>query len=186
MWKPPNSEDNFIHEHFKKVFPFIFFSFFDFLNIIKGSDKNSNRPLPEFRDYEFENQILEFSFITEYNFLDFRDGNNVFTPYFMGGLGVFRYNSLVPGQSGIGSFNVSIPFGIGIKYAISRNVNCTIETGTRDTFTDLIDGVSAEVEPRFPGTNHFTDDWYYYTSISFTYLFHTINCPDDAPMMREK
>lgn len=160
---------------------FSFKSNITFLNT-KGSDDISDRPLPEYRQYAFSTQILELSGVAEYNFLDFREGSNVFTPYFMGGLAFYRFNSQIEDEDGVGQYGLSIPFGMGLKYAISRNMNASLEAGTRATFTDMIDGVSEDTDPDIPGTNQYTGDWYYYINLSITYLFHTIDCPDDAPM----
>ena len=37
---------------------------------------------------------------------------------------------------------ISIPFGIGVKYALSDKINLGLEMGARRTFTDFLDDVS--------------------------------------------
>ena len=40
-------------------------------------------------------------------------------------------------------FQIAIPFGVGIKYAIDQNWSIGIEYGLRKTFTDYIDDCSS-------------------------------------------
>ena len=43
-------------------------------------------------------------------------------------------------------FLLSIPFGIGVRYKLSRKVDIGFEVGYRYTFTDLLDGVSGNYQ----------------------------------------
>ena len=86
------------------------------------------------------------------------------TPYVFGGLAVFRFNPythdaahqkvflkpLSTEGQGLDGYNlepysltqVAIPFGGGIKYALTDNIRVGAEVGIRKTFTDYLDDVS--------------------------------------------
>jgi hypothetical protein len=49
---------------------------------------------------------------------------------------------LVEGREKYSRFQFAIPFGIGFKYSLSRNISIGAEFGARYTFTDYIDDVS--------------------------------------------
>ncbi|MGB0523728.1 MAG: DUF6089 family protein [Flammeovirgaceae bacterium] len=43
-------------------------------------------------------------------------------------------------------FLISIPFGVGVRYKLSKKVDIAFEAGFRYTFTDLLDGVSGNYQ----------------------------------------
>ena len=92
---------------------------------------------------------------------------NHFTPYLFGGAGVFHFNPYAYTPSGEKVFlqplstegeglpeypsrkvykltQFALPFGGGIKYAISNSVIISAEVGFRKLFTDYLDDVSEE------------------------------------------
>lgn len=124
---------------------------------ISGSDKNFDEY--KFRNLDFTSNIYEFSNVMEFNFLPF--GSNVlskdFTSYVMMGLGVFYHNpkSMLNGEvhelrklhtegqaKRYSTVQISIPFGGGVKYNLSKNWMIGFELGWRKTFTDYLDDVS--------------------------------------------
>jgi hypothetical protein len=42
------------------------------------------------------------------------------------------------------TFAFAIPFGLGVKYALSDRINLGLELGARPTFTDFLDDVSGD------------------------------------------
>jgi hypothetical protein len=90
--------------------------------------------------------------------------NIKWTPYFFGGVAVFKFNPYTFDENnektylqplstegqGIEGYSVkpykltqlSLPFGGGIKYAFSDRVRLGVELGIRKTFTDYLDDVS--------------------------------------------
>jgi len=180
------------------------------------------------RNLSFRSYILEGSLRAEFNFFPFsmRDDHYVWTPFIFGGLGFFAYNpkayysdpfsgesdwyELQPlGTEGQGSplapertpytlKQLSMPFGIGIKYHPSKSFTFSAEYGFRKTWTDYIDDVSttyvdnaqlayymgdltagladrsAEVEPGYVNAagikrgDDSLDDWYAYFNVSVT------------------
>jgi hypothetical protein len=101
----------------------------------------------------------------EFNFLPYITGDDkkVFSPYLFIGLALFHFNPQANlnnqwydlqavGTEGQGSFayksdrykltQVSVPFGAGIKYSVSKRLCIGAEWGLRKTYTDYLDDVS--------------------------------------------
>ena len=137
-----------------------------FIGSIQGDDSYSTVGAHKQRNLNFKSKINEASAILEFNFLDYELGNEKrrFSPYIFAGLGVFQFQPL-------GEFNgnwealqplstegqglprgaskkkykltqLSIPFGIGVRTHLSKNIGLSIEWGMRKTFTDYLDDVS--------------------------------------------
>lgn len=142
-----------------------------FYGTIKGDDASTTSFAQQQRNLHFKSTVMEFSVQGEFNFLDYRMGNDnhPFTPYLFLGAGVFRHS---PRAQLIGSWvdlqplstegqgtvlnnrkpykltQISIPFGIGVKTNLAKRVGLSIEWGLRKTFTDYLDDVSGRyVDP---------------------------------------
>ncbi|MES2287327.1 MAG: DUF6089 family protein [Bacteroidota bacterium] len=137
-----------------------------FFGSIEGQDSFSNSPAQQQRNLHFKSNIAELSAQLEFNFLNYAigDDDQLFSPYVFFGLAGFKFNpqaqidnnwvDLQPlGTEGQGLPNgatkrkyklvdVSIPFGIGIKANLSKNIGISLEWGIRKTFTDYLDDVS--------------------------------------------
>lgn len=139
-------------------------------NLLFGSIQADDAISPDLsqqqRNLNFSSKITEFSGQLEFNFLDYEIGNErrKFTPYIFAGLGVFKFNPIatygnykftlqpmgtegqgLPGGASKKKYRLtqmSIPFGVGIKTNLSKNIGLTIEWGMRKTFTDYLDDVS--------------------------------------------
>ncbi|MFT4663145.1 MAG: opacity protein-like surface antigen [Polaribacter sp.] len=132
---------------------------------ISGDDVNSKDEGRESRNLSFKSGVTELAITGEFNILGYQPYNltRPFSPYVFAGVAVYRFNpkaelddkwyELQPlgteGQNLSGSdksaYNltqVSIPFGIGAKYALNDTWNIGIELGSRYTFTDYLDDVS--------------------------------------------
>ena len=140
------------------------------LGSISGSDANSTELRNRIRNLDFRSHMFEGSLIAEFNLLGYqpRGHEKMFSPYIFVGIGVFNFNPYtthfdpnLDGQraylrdlntegQGSGTFSnrapyattqVSIPMGVGFKYAINSNLTLGIEVGFRPTFTDYLDDV---------------------------------------------
>lgn len=139
-------------------------------NILVGSleahDEFSPSAAQNQRNLNFRSPLQELSGQLEFNFLDYMIGNEKkkFTPYIFIGLAVFQFSpkgqlgnnwvNLQPlgteGQGLVGGASkkkykltqMSLPFGVGVKANLSKNIGLTIEWGMRKTFTDYLDDVS--------------------------------------------
>ena len=179
------------------------------------------------RGLNFTSNINDFSFIAEFNFLEYYTGNpkkNV-SPYLFGGVSLFFYKTFTkvgdelvdlgdyetegPADPDEKWYNkmfakgvpvsVSIPFGFGVKFALSRHMAAAVEWSMHKTFTDYIDDVAKEYPEQHAlyttadGTSYdLTDptgnylagqqrgnssfkDWYGMARVSLTWKF---NLPD--------
>ena len=127
------------------------------------------------RELNFTSKIHDLSFVAEFNFWEYYTGNpkrNV-SPYIFGGISVFYYtvftdvgDTLVDlsdhkteplptdpkwydkafGKTS--PIGISIPFGMGVKFALSRRMAGTVEWRMQKTFTDYLDDVGTVYLPR--------------------------------------
>ena len=133
--------------------------------ILAGDDAKAKKDLQQQRNLSFRSNLIEGSIVGEFNILGYQPYNlaRPFSPYLFAGVAFFNFNpkaeyqdewiALQPlgteGQNLADSEKApykktkfSIPFGIGVKYALSDTWNIGVELGIRKTFTDYIDDVS--------------------------------------------
>ncbi|PRY06024.1 outer membrane protein with beta-barrel domain [Pontibacter ummariensis] len=143
------------------------------------------RPFHAYRLARLSLTLLEVSGGMEYNFLDYYDMSQSprVSPYvFVGVAGVLHNVRLyvdpdtAPFSEAFNSkITVAVPFGVGVKYALSKHWNLGLEFGARKLFTDQLDRLSEEDEKKW--ANPYDKDWYYYNGISLSYTFYRTNCP---------
>lgn len=133
---------------------------------LEAYDADSKDPLQQRRNLGFRTNLFEASAVLEINFLKFRSldrkDDHLWTPYVMVGLAYFHFNpqavlddtwyDLQPlGTEGQGSSAggdpykldvMSIPFGAGLKFALTDRLDLGVEWGLRRTYTDYLDDVS--------------------------------------------
>ena len=128
---------------------------------VAGADSLSDKPELRARNLSFQSKITEFSVLGEYNIFNLSQIR--WTPYVFAGLALFHFDPYTYDEAGIQTYlkplategqglpgypnaysltQFSIPFGGGIKYAISEKVHLGVEAGLRKTFTDYLDDVS--------------------------------------------
>jgi Domain of unknown function (DUF6089) len=194
---------------------------------ISGNDKtNTTAKGVEFRNLNFKSVVTELQLGFEYNLLDLSERS--LTPYIFGSVAVFDFNPFTTDSGGRKTFlqplgtegqglpqypnrkkykttQFSIPFGGGVKLALSEKLLIGVEVGLRKTFTDYLDDVSTTyvdeitllaargpkaVElayrgdevggPAYPadGSQRGGEkfkDWYYFTGIRVSYLLPSSN-----------
>jgi hypothetical protein len=136
---------------------------------IMGDDSQSDDDDQLVRNLNFKNKLMEFSGVVEFNFFDYRINHNkqFFSPYVFLGLAVLKHKPMAEYQGkyvelqplateGQGTSldpdrkkkykltQITIPFGIGAKLNLARNVGLSFEWGMRKTFTDYLDDVSKQ------------------------------------------
>ncbi len=166
------------------------------LGQLSGSESKSKEPVAAVRNASFKSNITEVSIMGEYNFINYRHKKQLvkFSPYLTGGLALFTTGSPtvvsnstpenVKNGGGTGVIGVAIPFGLGLKFILSKNWNLGTEFVARKTFTDYIDGIStAQMNIAQTGTkstgNPLDSDWYFYTGVSLSYTIIKVKCPQD-------
>jgi Domain of unknown function (DUF6089) len=116
-----------------------------------------------FRNLRFNTNIWEAQLAIEYNILDIEERG--FTPYGFAGIAAFHFNpysrdsvgnkiflrSLTTEGQGLAQYpdkklysnnQFAIPFGGGVKLALSNQLQVGLEVGLRKLFTDYLDDVS--------------------------------------------
>lgn len=131
--------------------------------IVGGADRFSDDPELVRRNLAFETRVFEFAVTGEYYFFNLYE--RIYSPYVFAGLAVYHYNPYayngtpdkvylkplstegqgVPGYPNRKPYSLTqaaLPFGGGIKVAISENLRVGLEMGVRKLFTDYFDDVS--------------------------------------------
>ena len=159
-------------------------------NVLGGKIRGNERYIPdafsERRSHSFNINIIETSFLMEYNFLDFRDDKALFdgSPFLFVGVGGMYFWGHEEANGNYNDFQLVLPFGGGYKHQFSPNFILGIEFGVRKTFTDYLDNLSGIPEDQtqafkgnFEHGNKYNTDWYYFLGISINYGFFIIPCP---------
>ena len=138
---------------------------FDFsIMKLKGDDRYNTRPDLVARNLNFQTTLWETNFTVQYDFLNMNSEDYILSPYVFLGLGVMHMNPWTYDRNGVkrylrgyhtegqglpsyperkeySLFNMQIPFGAGIKYAVNENINVYFEIAFRKLFTDYLDDV---------------------------------------------
>ncbi len=131
---------------------------------LSADDANAASEAQQARNLSFRSNIFEGAATVEFNILGYQPYNfeRTFSPYIFAGVSYFHFDpqafydsewvNLQPlGTEGQGIegfeeeydlFEIAIPLGIGVKYALNDQWNVGLEVGLRKTFTDYIDDVS--------------------------------------------
>lgn len=129
---------------------------------VAGADSLNKQPDLKLRNLSFQSPITEFSARVEINTFDLNIKS--WSPYVFAGLAVYHFNPYTFDQNGNKIFlqplstegqglpnygtkpypltQLAIPFGGGVKYNISDNIQVAFEIGLRKLFTDYLDDVS--------------------------------------------
>lgn len=168
----------------------------------------------EDRGLSFTSDITDLSVIFEFNFLPFFVGSekSYWTTYIFGGASVFFFNPKAGGvelrEIGTEGQNIgfegrekysltgfSIPFGLGLKYSLTKRIGIGLEWGMHKTYTDYIDDISStyylngsSIDPENtagvlsdPTLSHGVyeqrgnpekNDWFSFAGLSITYKFN--------------
>ena len=131
--------------------------------VVGGADRFSKDTGALHRNLAFETSVAEFSVVGEYYLLNLYD--NRISPYAFAGLALFHFNPYAFNASnqktflqplstegqGIAGYpdrqpykltQFAIPFGGGVKFAVTENLRVGVEMGIRKLFTDYLDDVS--------------------------------------------
>ncbi|MDB5203503.1 MAG: hypothetical protein JWQ27_2912 [Ferruginibacter sp.] len=136
---------------------------FSFMQVTGDDKRNTTKQGNTARNLNFKTNILEGQLGVEYNILDLT--NHSLTPYVFAGVAVFHYDpftfdsagtkvflqplgtegqglSLYPDRKLYKKTDFAIPFGGGLKLALSDRLQVGVELGLRKLFTDYLDDVS--------------------------------------------
>jgi len=139
---------------------------------VQSDDSQTDNPDQLERNLNFKSKMQEFYAQAEFNFWEYRVGHTdfIFAPYIFAGVAVLHFEplanyqnqwiqlrdlctegqktSLNPTQKKYKLFQPAIPFGLGFKLSVSKQITIGFEWGPRKTFTDYLDDVSGKyVDP---------------------------------------
>jgi len=132
---------------------------------IQADDSQSKNADQLERNLNFKSRIVEMYAQAEFNFWEYKVGTTgyIFAPYIFAGIAGFQFNPQANygnqwidlkalSTEGQGTslnhtkpyslYQVSLPFGLGFKLALSKQIGIGFEWGARKTFTDYLDDVS--------------------------------------------
>lgn len=130
---------------------------------VAGNDRYNTKDYLKLRNLSFESRINELSLMAEYNVFNLYDTK--WSPYLFGGLAVYHFDpyardsaankvylkplstegqglSAYPEVKPYSLTQLAIPFGGGVKFALSDRVQLGLSVGFRKLFTDYLDDVS--------------------------------------------
>ncbi len=149
---------------------------------LKANDAESSNEFRRNRDFKFENTILELSAGIEFNYWKFNidNYNYTHTPYllfeFVTILGVHEITVEDDGsRKSQHKIAYAIPFGVGYKFRLFRDVVMGFEIRGRYALTDSLDYKSDKVRDSKLGDIN-TNDWYFFSGMQLTYQFGRPPC----------
>ena len=141
---------------------------------IQANDLDFNNDLQQARAFSFNGTVGELAAQFEFNFLPYSTQGKRwnYTPYLAAGAGV----SFI--STGAISYQPIIPFSLGFKINIYKNLGFEAEYGFRKTFYDKFDGLEDNVNPDHKAWLH-NNDWYSFAGIAFTWKIYNklVACP---------
>ena len=153
---------------------------------LAGSDQNFNNKDRNTRNFSFQSDIYETALLLEWEPFGkkrIREAFNfkkILSPYLFVGIGGLAVESnpdfYIGANDGIldkitldqnidnPSFHTVVPFGVGVKLDLSKQLLVGAEIGSRATFMDYLDGISIAANPD-------KNDWYVFGAVNVTYRF---------------
>jgi hypothetical protein len=145
-----------------------------FVGGLRGSDRDFNNDFQQARDASFSGVLGELAAQFEFNFFPYAtDGKRWnYTPYIAAGAGISFINTQTF------TYVPVIPFSIGFKLNVYKNLGIEAEYGFRKTFYDNFDGLKDLVAGEDHGLIH-NNDWYTFTGFGVTWKIYNklAGCP---------
>ena len=145
-----------------------------FIGGIRASDLDFNNDFQQARNASFSGVVGEWAMQFEFNFFPYAtDGKRWnYTPYIAAGAGISFINTQVF------TYVPVIPFSMGFKVNVYKNLGIEAEYGFRKTFYDNFDGLKDFVAAEDHGWIH-NNDWYTFTGVSVTWKIYNnlAGCP---------
>ncbi len=146
---------------------------------LRANDLDFNNAFQTTRNSSFTGSVAELAAQFEFNFLPYSTQGKLwdFSPYFAAGAGVVFINTVT------NSIEPVIPFSLGFKVNIYKNMGLEAEYGFRKTFYDNFDGLNDMVTEEDRGLIH-NNDWYSFAGIVLTWKIYNklAGCPAYADM----
>ncbi len=137
-----------------------------FIGGLRANDLDFNNTFQQTRAASFSGLVGEFALQFEFNFFPYSTDGKLwdYTPYLSAGAGVAFVNTTTVATVPV------IPFSLGFKINVYKNLGLEAEYGFRKTFYDNFDGLKDLVAPADYGVIH-NNDWYTFTGVAVTWKF---------------
>jgi hypothetical protein len=148
---------------------------------LQANDLDFNNNFQQTRSQSFSGPVAEGAVQFEFNFLPYSTQGKRwnYTPYIAAGIGM-AYLNTSSSNTPINDkpFQPIIPFSLGFKINIYKNLGIEAEYGFRKTFYDKFDGLKDNVDPHHEAWLH-NNDWYSFAGIAFTWKIYNklVGCP---------
>lgn len=145
---------------------------------IVGDDRTSSRPEIVQRGFSFTSNIRELAVMSEFHLPNYGSSSYgifrpKFSPFLLCGVGITSLNGEpkapkdripypFPEFDAKSNF-FCVAFGGGFKFQFAQNFATSIEWGTRSVFSDYLDGISQNGNPK-------ANDWYMFGGLTLTYI----------------
>jgi hypothetical protein len=141
---------------------------------LRANDLDFNNNFQIARAASFSGSVTELALQYEFNFLPYSTIGKVwnYTPYFAAGAGMVFINTVLY------TYRPVIPFSVGFKINIHKNLGLEAEYGFRKTFYDNFDGLNDLIAPSdIPWTHN--NDWYSFAGVAVTWKIYgkLAGCP---------
>ena len=162
--------------------------------LLKGDNNNIYNEAPQtVWPFSFKTIAVDLTIQFEFNFrkFEYSSRNLTYSPYISGGLGMGFFNKTVaynydrilnPGgpddPDPVNSYNIIVPFGLGVKVNFSRRLSGAVLWEFRKTFMDDLDGYEDIPDDDISSKLH-NNDWYYFVGINLSYKINYMKtlCP---------
>jgi len=156
-----------------------------FIGGLKANDLDFKNAFQQARGASFSGTVTEWAVQFEFNFFPYSTMGMPwdYTPYIAGGVALALVNTKTF------TYQPVIPFSLGFKVNIYKNLGLEAEYGFRKTFYDNFDGVKDMIAPSDVSWIH-NKDWYTYAGIAVSWKIYTklMGCPayGDAKSKRKR
>jgi hypothetical protein len=145
-----------------------------FVGGLRANDLNFDNTFQQTRAASFSGYVAELGVQYEFNFFPYSTMGKLwdYTPYLAAGVAATYVNTVATAIIPV------IPFSVGFKINIHKNVGLEAEYGFRKTFYDNFDGLKDLVAPSDYGIIH-NNDWYSFAGVAVTWKFFSnlAGCP---------
>lgn len=161
----------------------------------KGDNTNLYNDSPQtiLDQLSYKTTAIDLTIQFEFNFkkFEYSSRNLTYSPYVSGGLGMGIFDKRVTynndtilnpaakvGTESALSYNIIIPFGLGVKVNFSRRLSGAVLWEFRKTFMDDLDGFEDIPDDDISSKLH-NNDWYYFVGITLSYKINYMKtlCP---------
>lgn len=131
------------------------------LTSLRGDDRKGTVSMQQ-RNLNFQTRLFDWELTAQYSLFSLND--RWWSPYVFAGIGLYHFNpytkdsadnkiflkplstegqGFTPGIDNYKLTGFSIPFGLGVNYALNEDMRLGLEFGYRKIFTDYLDDVSS-------------------------------------------